>query len=261
MKLRNLTIKNFRGISEMEWKLTGDMIGLIGPGDSTKSTILLAIEYLFSGSWSLSVSDVDFYQMNVQVPIEIAGVVTELPDVLISEDKFGLYLGFWNPRDGELCEEQKDDDFQAALKIRLEIAQDLEPRWTIVSPQENGKEPQSITAADRRLFGVAKIGNYTDSDLAWGRNSALSRLTHKDDISRIPTMLAEAERGILKALEDMDFSALSQAIQGVTEAAQTVGIGAQTEFRRKHGSDARQFASGSACVVRWKFALIFARCR
>ena len=104
MKLRKLTIKNFRGIREMEWNLTGDMICLIGPGDSTKSTILLALEYLFSGNWSLSVSDVDFYQMNVQAPIEIAAVVTELSDALISEDKFGLHLGFWNSHDGRLYE-------------------------------------------------------------------------------------------------------------------------------------------------------------
>lgn len=231
MKLRKLTIKNFRGIREMEWNLTGDMICLIGPGDSTKSTILLALEYLFSGNWSLSVSDVDFYQMNVQAPIEIAAVVTELSDALISEDKFGLHLGFWNPHDGKLYEEQSDGSCQKALQIRLEISQDLEPKWTVVSLQKDGREPQPISAADRRAFGVARIGNYTESDLAWGRNSALSRLTQKDDISRIPTMLAEAERGILKALENMDFSALSQAVQGVRLAAPTLGIDAQTEFR------------------------------
>lgn len=231
MKLHKLTIKNFRGIREMEWNLTGDMICLIGPGDSTKSTILLALEYLFSGNWSLSVSDVDFYRMNVQAPIEIAAVVTELPDALISEDKFGLHLGFWNPHDGKLYEEQTDSSCQKALQIRLEIPQDLEPKWTVVSLQKDGREPQPISGTDRRAFGVARIGNYIESDLAWGRNSALSRLTQKDDVSRIPTMLAEAERNVLKALESMDFSALSQAIQGVTQVAQTLGIDAQTGFR------------------------------
>lgn len=231
MKLRKLIIKNFRGIREMEWNLTGDMICLIGPGDSTKSTILLALEYLFSGNWSLSVSDVDFYQMNVQAPIEIAALVTELSDALISEDKFGLHLGFWNPHDGKLYEEQSEGSCQKALQIRLEISQDLEPKWTVVSLQKDGREPQPISAADRRAFGVARIGNYVESDLAWGRNSALSRLTQKDDISRIPTMLAEAERGILKALENMDFSALSQAVEGVRLAAPTLGMDAQTEFR------------------------------
>lgn len=231
MKLRRLTIKNFRGIREMEWSLTGDMICLIGPGDSTKSTILLALEYLFSGNWSLSVSDVDFYQMNVQAPIEIAAVVTELSDGLVSEDKFGLHLGFWNPHDGKLYEEQSDGSYQKALQIRLEIHQDLEPQWSIVSLQKDGREPQPISAADRRAFGVARIGNYTESDLAWGRNSALSRLTQKDDISSIPTMLAEAERNVLKALDTMDFSALSEAVQVVKQAAPTLGLDAQTEFR------------------------------
>ena len=231
MKLRKLTIKNFRGIREMEWSLTGDMICLIGPGDSTKSTILLALEYLFSGNWSLAVSDVDFYQMNFQAPIEIAAVVTELPDPLISEDKFGLYLGFWDVRDGKLCEKQNDGSCEKALEIKLDISLDLEPKWTVVSLQKDGREPQPVSASDRRALGVARIGTFAESDLAWGRNSALSRLTQKDDVSRIPTMLAEAERNVLKTLEGMDFSALSQAIQGVTQVAQTLGIDAQTGFR------------------------------
>lgn len=231
MKLRKLIIKNLRGIREMEWDLSGDMACLIGPGDSTKSTILLALEYLFSGNWSLSVSDVDFHQMNVQNPIEIVAIVAELPDVLITEGKFGLYLGFWNPQDKKLYEEQKDGLYQKALQIRLEIPQDLEPKWTVVSLQTEGREPQPISAADRRALGVAKIGNYVAADLAWGRNSALSRLTQKEDISRIPTMLAQAERNILNALKDMDFSALSQAIEEAKLMAQTLGIDAQTELR------------------------------
>ncbi len=230
MKLRKLIIDNFRGINHMEWILRGDLVCLVGPGDSTKSTILLALEYLFSPHWNLSVNDTDFYQMKVESPINISAVITELPDALISEDKFGLFLGFWNKEDN-LHTEQKDGEDQKALQIRLTIKSNLEPEWEIVSFQADGREPQRIYASDRRLLGVAKIGNYTEADLSWGRYSALSRLAQKEDLSQIPTMLAEAERNVLKALDSMDFSALAQSIQEVIPNAQSMGIDAQTDFR------------------------------
>ncbi|MDO9546411.1 MAG: AAA family ATPase [Pelolinea sp.] len=230
MKLRKLIIENFRGIHNMEWDLSGDMVCLVGPGDSTKSTILLALEYIFSPSWNLPVNDTDFYQMNVESPIKISAVITELPDTLISEDKFGLFLGFWNKVDYIHTEQQSDED-QKALLIRLTIKSDLEPEWEIISIQTDEREPQKIYASDRRSLGVARIGNYTEADLAWGRNSALSRLTQKEDLSQIPSMLAEAERNVIKALDTMDFNALSQSIQEVIPNAQSLGIDAQSEFR------------------------------
>lgn len=230
MKLRKLVVKNFRGIREMEWNLNGDMVCLIGPNDSTKSTVLLALDYLFLPIWSLSVSDADFYQMKVENPIEISAVITELPDSFISEEKYGLFLGFWNTQNG-VHEEQIDGQDQKAMQVKLTIKSDLEPDWLVVSLQKDGREPQRISASDRRLLGVEKIGNYTEADLSWGRNSPLSRLTQKDDISRIPAMLAEAERDMIKALENTDFSALSQSIQEVMPVAQSLGIDAQTGFR------------------------------
>jgi putative ATP-dependent endonuclease of the OLD family len=42
------------------------MICLIGPGDSTKTTILNAIEYALSPKWNLTFTDNDFYQSNVK---------------------------------------------------------------------------------------------------------------------------------------------------------------------------------------------------
>ncbi|MEJ5201123.1 MAG: AAA family ATPase [Anaerolineales bacterium] len=230
MKIRRLIIKNFRGIREMEWNIQGDMVCLIGPGDSTKTTILLALEFLFSPSWTLSVSDIDFYNANPDQPIEITGVVTELPESLIEEDKFGLYLGFWDTQNGQIYEEQKNDSCEKALQVRLEIGNDLEPKWFVVSLQTNGREPKQISASERRELGVAKIGNYVDTDLAWGRNSALSRLTQKEDISQIPSLLAEAERKVLQALKNIGFDSLTAAIESAKSSAKSLGVDAQEEL-------------------------------
>jgi predicted ATP-dependent endonuclease of OLD family len=43
MKLRYLKIKNFRGIKECEWWIKSDLVCLVGPGDSTKTTLLSAV--------------------------------------------------------------------------------------------------------------------------------------------------------------------------------------------------------------------------
>ena len=52
MRIRHISIKNFRGIKELDWKVTGDFVCLIGPGDSTKSTILDAIECALYPRWN-----------------------------------------------------------------------------------------------------------------------------------------------------------------------------------------------------------------
>ena len=43
MRIRHLAIRRFRGIRELDWSVRGQMICLIGQGDSTKSTILNAL--------------------------------------------------------------------------------------------------------------------------------------------------------------------------------------------------------------------------
>lgn len=236
MKLRKLSIKNFRGIRNLDWIISSDMVCLIGPGDSTKSTILLALEYLFSPFYTLAVSDIDFYKMEVSDdnPIEIEAIVTgfsqssESENSLISEDSFGLALGFWDPVNHRLSgiqEKQNGTPFEPALKIRLTIAGDLEPSWQVL--RQDGGESLPISAAERRKLGVASIGQYFDSDLSWGRNSALTRLTQKEDLSKIPKILAESEREILCALKNADLSSLSDAIQTANSAAQSIGLNLQ----------------------------------
>ncbi|GHS79605.1 hypothetical protein PAGU2196_04390 [Pseudomonas sp. PAGU 2196] len=64
MKIRRLNIKNFRGVSELEWSLPmGHIFCLIGKGDSAKSTILEAIRYVFYPQWNLTLSDSDFHNV------------------------------------------------------------------------------------------------------------------------------------------------------------------------------------------------------
>ena len=64
MRITNLEIINFRGIKNASIVFPRDerVLCLIGAGDSTKSTILQAIEWILWPSWNLSASDSDFYE-------------------------------------------------------------------------------------------------------------------------------------------------------------------------------------------------------
>jgi len=44
MKIRHIKIERFRGIRELDWRVGGEFVCLVGPEDSTKTTILDAVE-------------------------------------------------------------------------------------------------------------------------------------------------------------------------------------------------------------------------
>lgn len=227
MKLRHLIINNFRGIKHLDWKIPNDMICLIGPGDSTKTTILDAIEFLLSPRWNIPFNDLDFYQSETSNPIGIRAIITHLPNKILQEDKFGLFLCFWNNNDNE-HEEEKDED-ELALSIRLSVNESLEPQWTVESLQT--KNEKNISSSDRELLGVSQIGAYVDRDLSWGRNSILTRLTGKKRIEEIPSLLSSATRNARLAIQNTKFDQLSQTVADVEIAGKLFGVHPKKEFR------------------------------
>jgi predicted ATP-dependent endonuclease of OLD family len=90
--IRHIKIENFRGIRSLDWNVQGRVICLIGPGDSCKTTILDAVEFALSPRWNLAFADTDFFRGNPASPIVIELTIGELPDELVAEDKYGLYL-------------------------------------------------------------------------------------------------------------------------------------------------------------------------
>ena len=60
MKIRRLGISRFRGIRQLVWEPRGPFVCLLGPGDSTKTTILDAIELVLAPRWSVQFDDSDF---------------------------------------------------------------------------------------------------------------------------------------------------------------------------------------------------------
>lgn len=189
MQIRHILIKHFRGIEQLDWTIQSPIICLIGAGDSTKSTILDAIEFVLSPKWNISFEDCDFYLENTDNPIEITITVGQLPHELIKQEKFGLETRGWSKLDG-LHDEPQDDD-EPVLSIKLSIDKTLEPQWVVI----NNRNPEglSISSKDREKLGASRLGSFIDKHLYWGQGSALSSLTTDRKENAAP-MITEAHR-------------------------------------------------------------------
>ncbi|CAH1590031.1 ATP-dependent endonuclease [Vibrio owensii] len=78
MKLSALTIQNFKGIGDSITILIDNIVVLIGPNNSCKSTVLDAYEAYASAGSALSLDY--FHDRKSDKPIEITGVFTELSE-------------------------------------------------------------------------------------------------------------------------------------------------------------------------------------
>ena len=119
MRITNLEIHNFRGIREsyISFPIDTRIICLIGAGDSTKSTLLKAIEWAFWPTWNLTAGDSDFFQGNISDPIIIRVTCTEFSDKLLAEDKFGLYQRKPNVVLDGASDDEPSDDLPCCLTV------------------------------------------------------------------------------------------------------------------------------------------------
>ena len=73
MTVRRIDIRNYRGIRELTWHPGAGLTCLIGPGNSTKTTILDALALTLSPRFSVSLSDSDFFDCQVDERLRSSG--------------------------------------------------------------------------------------------------------------------------------------------------------------------------------------------
>lgn len=196
MKIRNIKIKNFRGVKELDWSLpTGDIFCLIGKGDSSKSTILEAIKCAFYPHWSLALSDSDFYECKVDKSIIIEVTIGNLIHEFCSLNKYGNYLRGWDAAALKIIDEP-DDHLESVLTVRLCVEKDLEPKWTVVC--DRSPEGIQFKQADRNKVSVGLIGAYSERQLSWATGTALANLTEAQSLNEL---LANASRTARTSLD------------------------------------------------------------
>jgi hypothetical protein len=219
MKIRSVSIQNFRGILNCEWKLDRGLACLVGPGDSTKTTILEAIGLALSRSYRPRFGDADFYRCNPEEPIKIEVAVAGLPEALIAEQSLGKDRSGISP-DGSF-EHDPGEGTEECLIVRVVVDRTLEPRWTVVRPEEGIDEGKSISAAQRRALGFFRVGEDADAHLRWGRGSALNEMSENSGEAGGLVLAAHREARI--AAFDAIPLKLQETAVGVEKASRKLG--------------------------------------
>lgn len=219
MKLVDLEIYNFRGIKECSFSLPhhANTVCLIGAGDSTKTTLLRAIEWILWPSWNLVACDHDFRNGDTSNPIILRGTFTEIPNKLMSEDKFGLHLR----RDSVPYDLSSNDEplngHPVCLTIQLTIDSTLEPKWEVVC---NRKDPKRISQAERKLLSVGSVGDNCSKDMVWSRNSVLQKYADAKGV------LHDAyTQSLREAVKAVDLHSLDTVSETITSVGKQYGVG------------------------------------
>ena len=224
-RIVKLEIKNFRGIKFFSSKFDRHITCLVGRGDSGKTSVLEAIKYVLSPAWNLTFYDTDFYQLNTSNPLEITISLTDLPNNLISEDKFGLYIQALNASTGRI-QDEIEEGLDPVLTIRLIVNDTLEPKWTVV----NGRnlEEKTIAANDRQKLNCFMVSDYVDSHFSWGRGNPLYSLfkSEENDQATEKTVL-NAIREAKSQVDSSGFPHFDNITNYIKKQAATLGLDLQ----------------------------------
>ncbi len=224
-KICQLDVKNFRAIKNFSSSFyKKDFVCFLGRGDSGKTTILDSISSVLSSSWNLSFCDSDFYNCDTETPIEIEASLIDLPESIINENKYGLYIRGLDTETGAICDEL-ESHHEKAFTIRLEVNKDLEPKWFVIN---NRQEPLPISAYDRAKLNMFMISDYVDRHFSWGKGNplyAILKLTDEDaDTSGTNVALAEIVRTIKNTIDENPFESLKEISDMIKNMASDFGI-------------------------------------
>ncbi|MGE6385453.1 ATP-dependent nuclease [Pseudomonas sp. NPDC078416] len=217
MRVEQLTVKNFRGIKHLEWKLMGQSICcLIGVGDSAKTTVLDAVEAALSPRW-MTFNEADFHHANTAEDIEVEVTIGELSRALLSDGRFGLYLRGLSPT-GELNDEPGDAD-TPVLTVRLSVDATMEPVWSLVC--DRYPVPRILSNRDKAMFCLVRLAGDEARHLTWAQGSVLSKMTETND--ETAQMLAHAYRSARQSANLGSIPELAQAAASAETAARSLG--------------------------------------
>jgi putative ATP-dependent endonuclease of the OLD family len=154
VQVRKVIVRNFRGITAADWVLPPNrFVCLVGPGDSTKTTLLDVVSLVLSPRWNVAFTDADFFSCLIDEPIELQVVIGDLPNYLLRDTTHGHDQSGLMPN-GELVHDPIDDA-EPCLIIQLKVTDSLEPSWTIVRP---GAEDDGTPIGSRTASNLASSG-------------------------------------------------------------------------------------------------------
>lgn len=243
-RIRKIEIENYRGIKEFTWLPSSGVNCLIGPGDSGKSTILDAIDMCLGARRNIQFTDADFYRLSIENPIRISVTIGELDDNLKNMDTYGMYVRGFNASSGEI-EDEPEKGAETVLTVRLTVASDLEPSWSLVSDRAEAQgQTRNLSWSDRTRLAPTWIGILADYHLGWRRGSVLNRIS--EERADASSALAKAARDARATFGEDVQDQLSQSLEIVSNTAKELGI--QTGENIKAMLDVHSVSFGSGTV-------------
>lgn len=223
-KIHTLKISNFRGIQKLEqvFGIT-DFVCLIGRGDSGKTTILEAISAVLSPSWNLTFYDSDFFNGDIEVPIEIEVSMYDLPKDLIQENKYGLFIRGLD-KTTDIIYDDLLDDHEIILTLKLIVEKELEPKWFIVNDRKQ-QDPIEIRTSDRASLNVFLVSDYIDRHFSWNKGNPLySLLKQEKNHDEKNNVIIEALREAKEKIDSSPFNHLNGVVEKIKSSASIFGI-------------------------------------
>ncbi len=170
-----LTIDKFRGVQELEWYPSEGMNFILGGGDTGKTTVLEAIDLLFSPSTSINVSETDYWMRDTATSFSIEAVVRLGNEIDISTQANMAYPWYWDGKEAvvpDSSEEHGEND--EVYRVRFIANDQQETLWEIVQPDENTIR---FSVGLRRQIGLVSLPSdeRNDKDLRLVYGSALDR--------------------------------------------------------------------------------------
>jgi len=189
---------------------------------------LEAVRLALLPNWNYAFSDSDFWQCDTEAPISIKATIGNIPDHLITERRFGLFLRGWNS--DERLADEPNDQLEPVLTIELSIDKTFEPQWRVVTDRQPEGKP--ITAAQRASIGMLLLSPHFNQNFTWGKNAILSKLTdnHSNDL---PGLFAAARRSVKDSIATDDLKELQEVSDIVSNAAPTFGVHPKNGFTPK----------------------------
>ena len=147
--IRHLRIERFRGINTLNWQPFAGVNCLIGPGDSGKSTILEAIDLCLTPRRYALIRRGRLLPPGDGAPIIIEVTLGELEDALLDIDTYARFLRGFDHSSGQI-EDEPSSTLEPVLTLRLEVGDDLIPRWTLFAERAQERhESRDLSARDR----------------------------------------------------------------------------------------------------------------
>jgi len=234
MRLRHLSIRNFRGISEMEWALPEkSLFCLIGRGDSTKSTVLEALHRLLYPQWNLGFDDADFYQCKPENTIRIVAVLGAIPDEFRDLESYGHCMCGWDISN-LVRHDEPGEGLEDALRVRLTVGDDLEPIWRVIRNDDDGIP---FKASDRAKAAVGLIGTLSDRHLTWSRGSILNQMTDAESISSSLAQAGRAAKAAFEARRNEFLTKFDEVARTAETTARSLGVNVASSYKAHLDSD------------------------